>query len=233
MPNEYDQPKHQVEGTNKQANPSKLGFYPSCWQVFIQAAKLEMHLQAVLTHPVPEHCDVVVLAQEVLDAVLWKYHSKKIRLENEYCDQMSHLLCNDLFTFHTELKKVIISIAKQLYNIFPKSSVMCGGSVQKHVTDAASKLIKSGDYLRLPDSSEGKYKNFISQVLKDGCHDFYYSNGKKVLKLMEEFQCLIPVNGLILIAAVAKGVLTGFHETSTDKVLDLSADKCRSDFNSL
>lgn len=28
------------------------------------------------------------------------------------------------------------------------------GSVQKHVTDAASKLIKSGDYLRLPDSSE-------------------------------------------------------------------------------
>ncbi|KAG0699345.1 hypothetical protein DFH29DRAFT_877341 [Suillus ampliporus] len=234
-PNERDQPKHQAEGTNKQANPSKLGFYPSCWQAFLQAAKLEMHLQAVLTHPVPEHSDAVGLAQEVLDAVLWKYHSKDIRLEKEYCEQMSRLLCDDLFTFCTELKKVIISIAKQLYGIFPRSSV-CGGLVQKYVTEAASKLIKSGDYLQLPDLSEGKYKNFVSQVLKDGCQDFYYGNGKKALKLMEEFQCSIPVNGLVLVAAVspqAKGVLTGFRETGTDKVPDLSADKCRSDFNSL
>lgn len=53
-----------------------------------------------------------------------------------------------------ELKKVIISIAKQLYNIFPRSSATHGDSVQKRVTEAASKLIKSGDYLRLPDSSE-------------------------------------------------------------------------------
>jgi hypothetical protein len=70
-----------VEGTNKQANPLKLGFYPSCWQAFLQAAKLEMHLQAVLTHPVPGRSDTVGLVWEVLDAVLWKYHSKDIRLE--------------------------------------------------------------------------------------------------------------------------------------------------------
>jgi hypothetical protein len=81
-PNEGDQPKHQVERASKQANPSKLGFYPACWQTFLQAAKLEMRLQAVLTHPIPEHGDAVGLAQEVLDAELWKYHSKKIRLEN-------------------------------------------------------------------------------------------------------------------------------------------------------
>jgi len=29
----------------------------------------------------------------------------------------------------------------------------------------------------------------------------------------------------------AKDILTDFHNTSTDKVPDLSADKCRSDFN--
>jgi hypothetical protein len=40
-----------------------------------------MRLQAVLTHPVPEHADAVGLAREVLDAVLWKYHLKDIRLE--------------------------------------------------------------------------------------------------------------------------------------------------------
>jgi hypothetical protein len=30
-----------------------------------------------------------------------------------------------------------------------------------------------------------------------------------------------------------KGVLSGFHETGTDKVPDLSADNCRTDFNAL
>ncbi|KAG1825233.1 hypothetical protein DFJ58DRAFT_738551 [Suillus subalutaceus] len=67
---------------NKQTNPSKLGFYPPCWQAFLQAAKLEMRLQAVLTHPVPEHQHALQLAREVLDAVLWSYHSKKIKMEN-------------------------------------------------------------------------------------------------------------------------------------------------------
>lgn len=30
-----------------------------------------------------------------------------------------------------------------------------------------------------------------------------------------------------------KGVLSGFRDTGTDKVPDLSADKCRTDFNTL
>jgi hypothetical protein len=41
-----------------------------------------MRLQAVLTHPIPEHVDAVGLAREVLDAELWRYHSKRIMLEN-------------------------------------------------------------------------------------------------------------------------------------------------------
>jgi hypothetical protein len=56
--------------------------------------------------------------------------------------------------FHTELKKIDISLAKQLYGIFPKGGVTHGHLVQEHVTEAASKLLKSGDYLQLPDSSE-------------------------------------------------------------------------------
>ncbi|KAG1878852.1 hypothetical protein F4604DRAFT_1923532 [Suillus subluteus] len=126
-----------------------------------------------------EHSDTVELTQEVLDVVLWKYHSKKIGLEQAYHDQMLQLLCNYLLMFHMELKKIIISLCRK-----------------------------------------GKYKNFVSQVLKDTkdtCQDFYYSNGKKVLKLTDEFQHSIPINGLILMATVVKGVLTGFHETSTDK----------------
>ncbi|KAG2746641.1 hypothetical protein P692DRAFT_20876039 [Suillus brevipes Sb2] len=88
-------------------------------------------------------------------------------------------------------------------------------ALQRHVAKVASKLIKSGNYLQLPDLSSGKYKNFISQVLKDTCIDFYYGNSKKALN------------------TVAKGILTGFCDTGTDKVPNLSADKCRSDFNSL
>ncbi|KAG1895271.1 uncharacterized protein F5891DRAFT_1194329 [Suillus fuscotomentosus] len=55
-------------GSNKwkaktnQENPSKLGFYPPTWQVFLQTAKLEMHLQAILAHPIPESQDALGLA---------------------------------------------------------------------------------------------------------------------------------------------------------------------------
>ncbi|KAG1906125.1 uncharacterized protein F5891DRAFT_975576 [Suillus fuscotomentosus] len=138
----------------------------------------------------------------------------------QYSTQMSRLLCNDLFTFRTELKKIIISIVKQLYSIFPKANVGQKDAIQWHVAEAASKLIKSGNYLRLPDSSSGKYKNFVSQVLKDACIDFYYGNGKKALKLTEEFRKMIPVNALILVSVVAKGILTGFRDTGTDKSVD-------------
>ncbi|KAG1891286.1 hypothetical protein F4604DRAFT_1673178 [Suillus subluteus] len=168
-------------------------FYPPSWQAFLQAAKIEMHLQAVLTHPVPEHADALQLTQEVLDAELWRYHEKEIKM-----DKVTHK-----------------------------------DDIQKHVITAATKLLKTGDYLHIPDSSNGEWKNFVSQALVDGCLVFYYSNSKKVLKNTDRFSCTIPPNGLILVAAVMKGVLSGFSETGTDKLPDLSAEKCRSDFNSL
>ncbi|KAG2351829.1 hypothetical protein BDR07DRAFT_1500142 [Suillus spraguei] len=70
--------------TNQQANSSKLGFYPASWQAFLQAAKLEMRVQAILVHPLPVHQEAVILAQEVLSAVLWTYHTKKVKLDNGY-----------------------------------------------------------------------------------------------------------------------------------------------------
>ncbi|KAG2095264.1 uncharacterized protein F5147DRAFT_656915 [Suillus discolor] len=220
-----------------QEDPAKLGFYPPAWQAFLQAAKLEMRLQAVLTHPIPDHREALQLAQEVLDAELWMYHKKKIKLDNgyfpQYTTQMSQLLCDDLFTFRTELKKVVISVAKASYDIFPKGTMARKDEVQKCVIVKATKLLKTGDYLYVPDSSNGKWKNFVLQALRDGCLEFYYGNSKKALKNTSEFQRAIPVNGLLLVGAVMKGVLTGFCETGTDKVPDLSADKCRVDFNSL
>ncbi|KAG1810418.1 uncharacterized protein HD556DRAFT_1436160 [Suillus plorans] len=97
----------------------------------------------------------------------------------------------------------------------------------------ATKLLKTSDYLHIPDSSNGKWKNFVSQALRDGCLEFYYGNSKKALKNTDEFRRTIPINGLLLVGAVVKGVLTSFCETGTDKVPDLSADKCRADFNLL
>lgn len=41
-----------------------------------------MRLQAVLTHSIPEHQQVLLFMWEVLDAVLWSYDSKKIKMEN-------------------------------------------------------------------------------------------------------------------------------------------------------
>ncbi|KAG1784906.1 uncharacterized protein HD556DRAFT_1314701 [Suillus plorans] len=151
----------------------------------------------------------------------------------QYKAQMSRMLCDDLYTFRTELKKVIIPITKSAYDIFPKGTVTRKEDIQKHVIAAATELLKTSDYLRIPDSSNGEWKNFVSQALMDGCLAFYYSSSKKALKNTDEFRHTIPQNGLILIATVMKGVLSGFSETGTDKLPDLSADKCRSDFNLL
>ncbi|KAG2361598.1 hypothetical protein BDR07DRAFT_1377165 [Suillus spraguei] len=52
---EPDSRRNKRRVKTSQDNPAKLGFYPPAWQVFLQAAKLEMRLQAVLTHPIPEH----------------------------------------------------------------------------------------------------------------------------------------------------------------------------------
>ncbi|KAG1819240.1 uncharacterized protein BJ212DRAFT_1479354 [Suillus subaureus] len=145
---------------------------------------------------------------------------------------MLQLFCDDLFTFHTELKKVVVSITKASYDIFPKGTMVRKDEIQKCVIAKATKLLKTSDYLCIPDSSNGKWKNFVLQALRDGCK-FYYGNSKKALKNTDEFQHAIPVNGLLLVGAMTKGILTGFCETGTDKVPDLSADKCRADFNSL
>ncbi|KAG1837826.1 hypothetical protein C8R48DRAFT_782588 [Suillus tomentosus] len=220
-----------------QDNPSKLGFYPPCWQGFLQAAKLQMRLQAVLTHPIPEHKDAVQLAQEVLDAELWVCHQKKLKFEDgyfpAYSPQMCRLLCDDLFTFRTELKKVVISIAKLSYDIFPKGTSLRLEEIKKRVIAAATKLLKTGDYLRIPDSSDGKFKNFVSQALKDVCLEFFYGDSKKALKNTDDFHQTIPANALILVAAVMKGVISGFSETGTDRSPELPADRCRTDFNKL
>jgi hypothetical protein len=74
-------PTNNSEQINGQGNPSKLGFYPPSWQAFLQAAKLEMRLQAILTHPIPENRDALEIAREVLDTMLWQYRSNKIKME--------------------------------------------------------------------------------------------------------------------------------------------------------
>jgi hypothetical protein len=61
--------------------------------------------------------------------------------------------CATISSHSIELKKVTISIAKRASDIFPQGSTMRKEEVQKQVTTAAARLLKSGDYLQLPDSS--------------------------------------------------------------------------------
>ncbi|KAG1894106.1 uncharacterized protein F5891DRAFT_1195665 [Suillus fuscotomentosus] len=236
---EPDSYRNKRKAKTVQKDPTKLGFYPPAWQAFLQAAKLEMHLQAVLMHPIPDHREALQLAQKVLDAELWMYHEKKIKLDNsyfpQYTTQMSWLLCDDLFMFRTELKKVVISVAKASYDIVPKGTMARKDEVQKCVIAKATKLLKTGDYLCVPDLSNGKWKNFVSQALRDGCLEFYYGNSKKALKNTSEFRRAIPVNGLLLVGAVMKGVLTGADFNSLQRSTDalLENPDCRAELEEM
>ncbi|KAG1817643.1 uncharacterized protein BJ212DRAFT_1299172 [Suillus subaureus] len=81
--------------------------------------------------------------------------------------------------------------------------------------------------------STGNFKNFMVQALKDACLEFYYSNSKKALKNMDEFHQTIPINAMLLVAVVLKGIISGFHETGTNKVPELTAEQCRAHFVNL
>ncbi|KAG1808800.1 hypothetical protein EV424DRAFT_1543317 [Suillus variegatus] len=45
-----------------------------------------------------------------------------------------------------KLKKIVVSIAKRAYDIFPQGSIMQKKKCQRQVTAAATRLLKSGDY---------------------------------------------------------------------------------------
>ncbi|KAG2365995.1 hypothetical protein BDR07DRAFT_1373941 [Suillus spraguei] len=77
------------------------------------------------------------------------------------------------------------------------------------------------------------FKNFMAQALKDTCLKFYYSNSKKALKNTDEFHQKIPINAMLLVAAVLKGIISGFCETGTDKVPELTTEQCRAHFINL
>ncbi|KAG0692169.1 hypothetical protein DFH29DRAFT_882932, partial [Suillus ampliporus] len=168
----------------------------------------------------PEHQDAMQLAQEVLDAKLWVCHQKKLKFENGkfslYCRFLPVISCLIARLLSgvwptdvpAELKKVVISIAKLSYNIFPKGTMMQPEEIKNCIVAAATKLLKTGDYLWIPDSSNGKFKNFVLQALKDVCLKFFYSNSKKALKNTDDFHHTISVNALILVAAM-KGVISG------------------------
>ncbi|KAG1870493.1 hypothetical protein C8R48DRAFT_770942 [Suillus tomentosus] len=210
------QARHTQNVKTTQDNPSKLGFYPPCWQGFLQYTRMPCNLRKKS----------------------WTVcHQKKLKFKDGYFPayslQMCRLLCDDLFTFRTELKRVVISIAKLSYDIFLKGTSLRSEEIKKHVIAAATKLLKTGDYLRIPDSSDRKYKNFVLQALKDVCLEFFYGDSKKALKNTDDFHQTIPANALILVAAVMKGVISGFSETGTNRSPELPADRCRTNFNKL
>ncbi|KAG1843441.1 hypothetical protein F4604DRAFT_1689528 [Suillus subluteus] len=162
--------------------------------------------------------------KEVLDTVLWIYHEKKITLERGIFSLLHHLPFSPLFA------RLLSGVR---HADVPAGLCNAKEEAQWQVTAAAAKLLKSGDYLRLPDSSGRIFKNFTVQALKDACLKFYYSNSKKALKNTDEFHRTIPINAMLLIAAVLKGIISGFCDTGTDKVPELTAEQCRTHFVNL
>lgn len=117
-------------------------------------------------------------------------------------------LCDDLFTFCTELKKVIIPIVKSSYDIFPKGTVTRKEDIHKHVTTAATKLLKTGSYLHVPDSS-----NVCDHSSQCGCSLFIFSraNGKI---LCHKLSWMAALHFIIAIARRHSKIQTNFTAQS-------------------
>ncbi|KAG2086078.1 uncharacterized protein F5147DRAFT_781784 [Suillus discolor] len=120
-----------------------------------------------------------------VDAGVWPEHKP----------DMARLLYDDLATWCSDLKKIVIAIAPSAYGLVPPADI----PVQERaawVEDATAKLLDDGKFLRFGLDDLGKTRNFAHPALLEAIILFIYTGTYRIARrrpaiFQKEFHCIL------------------------------------------
>ncbi|KAG1898689.1 uncharacterized protein F5891DRAFT_1190463 [Suillus fuscotomentosus] len=188
------------------AKPTQLGWYGTGWKGFLEDAKAECRAVHALENPFPSLThDLTCSITEVLLLVklAWEQAEKQVEtgVWPAQKSNMARLLYDDLATWRSELKKVVISLAPSILDLV---------SPAEH---------KDSLFLRGGFDANGKTNNFASPALREAVVLFYYTGPYRIAQRRPEiFRTQLPLSCLALVATAYDCGLLGFKKNGTGKV---------------
>ncbi|KAI6020833.1 hypothetical protein PISMIDRAFT_19830 [Pisolithus microcarpus 441] len=115
---------------------------------------------------------------------------------------MCRLLFNDILTFHSDLKKVVIKSLHADYDLYPPTTAKTEEQRIAAVKKKANDLLNMARYLHGEPDSQGRASNFAHRALKNICLAFYYR--------------ICPYRVLVLVVAMVHALLSSFRKHGID-----------------
>ncbi|KAG1829445.1 hypothetical protein EV424DRAFT_1535778 [Suillus variegatus] len=186
---------------------TQLAWYGPHWKCFLEEAKGECCVLHTLENAFPKLVpDLSTSITESLSASLVKWIGDGNQVEADvwptHKPDMARLLYDDLSTWWSDLKKIVVTITPSVYGLIPPTDL----STREHanwVKAAAADLLDKSKYLCDAKDELGKTKNFAHPGLCKATILFIYIGSYRIAHRRPDIFCKqIPLNCLALVATV-------------------------------
>ncbi|KAG0706864.1 hypothetical protein DFH29DRAFT_871919 [Suillus ampliporus] len=171
--------QHKAPTLQSKAKPTQLRWYGTGWKGFLEDAKGECHTVHALENPSPSLTyDLTHSIIEVLLSVKLAWEQAGKQVCGLHKSNMARLLYDDLATWQSKLKKVMISLALSILGLIPPAEYNCG----------LLGFEKNGTGKVFPKFTAKEYKVEYGEMLEMMgifLHDAYH--GLKLVKQLQEW----------------------------------------------
>ncbi|KIK40661.1 hypothetical protein CY34DRAFT_86884, partial [Suillus luteus UH-Slu-Lm8-n1] len=199
-----------------------LAWYGSRWKRFLDGAKGECRVLHALENPFPRLVpDLSVSITESLSASLVEWLKDGNQVEADVWParkpDMARLLYDDLSTWRSDLKKIVVAITPSVYSIIPPAELSTKERAS-WVEEAATELLDRSKYLRDGKDELGKTKNFAHPGLREVIIFFIYTGSYRIAHRRPDiFRKQVPLKCLALVATAFHCVLDGLRKNGNGK----------------
>ncbi|KAG2127096.1 hypothetical protein DEU56DRAFT_958832 [Suillus clintonianus] len=201
---------------------TQLGWYGPRWKSFLEDTKGECRVQHAIENPFPKLVkDLTGSVNEVLMASLVEWLESGQHVEEgiwpDHKHDMAKLLYEDLSTWRSDLKKIVINIVPSMYNLIPPPHIPPQQRAA-WVTAAAGELLEDAKFLRNGLDDLGKTQNAAHPALREAVISFFYTSSYRVARRRPEiFRTQLPLECLALVCTAVNCVLDGLAKNGSGK----------------
>ncbi|KAG2117580.1 hypothetical protein DEU56DRAFT_919038 [Suillus clintonianus] len=165
--------------------------------------------------------DLTGSVNEVLMASLVEWLESGQHVEEgiwpDHKHDMAKLLYEDLSTWRSDLKKIVINIVPSMYNLIPPPHIPPQQRAA-WVTAAAGELLEDAKFLRNGLDDLGKTQNAAHPALREAVISFFYTSSYRVARRRPEiFRTQLPLECLALVCTAVNCVLDGLAKNGSGK----------------